>query len=131
MTNPVIHFELPAHDRQRMKAFYTQAFDWKLHQLGPDMNNYVTIETGETDENRMLKKPGMINGGMYEITPDMPPQHPSIVISVDDINAHVQRVKDAGGTVQGEPVEIPGVGTYVSFVDTEGNRISMMQPAMK
>jgi len=33
-----------------------------------------------------------------------------------------------GGKVLGEPVEIPGVGQYVSFYDTEGNRASMLQP---
>jgi predicted enzyme related to lactoylglutathione lyase len=30
--------------------------------------------------------------------------------------------------VLGEPMEIPGVGHYVSFIDTEGNRVSMLQP---
>jgi predicted enzyme related to lactoylglutathione lyase len=25
-------------------------------------------------------------------------------------------------------MEIPGVGHYVSFIDTEGNRVSMLQP---
>ena len=28
------------------------------------------------------------------------------------------------------PMEIPGVGRYVSFFDTEGNRAGMLQPAM-
>ena len=32
------------------------------------------------------------------------------------------------GKVLGEPLEIPGVGQYVSFFDTEGNRVSMLQP---
>ena len=32
------------------------------------------------------------------------------------------------GKVLGEPMEIPGVGQYVSFLDTEGNRVSMLQP---
>ena len=27
----------------------------------------------------------------------------------------------------GEPAEIPGVGRYVSFSDTEGNRVSMLE----
>jgi GMP synthase (glutamine-hydrolysing) len=35
----------------------------------------------------------------------------------------------AGGEVLGEPMPIPGIGDYVSFFDTEGNRISMLQPA--
>jgi len=30
--------------------------------------------------------------------------------------------------VLGEPMEIPGVGSYVSFTDTEGNRVSMLKP---
>jgi predicted enzyme related to lactoylglutathione lyase len=38
------------------------------------------------------------------------------------------KVTDAGGRVLGEPIEIPGVGQYVSFLDTEGNRVSMLQP---
>jgi predicted enzyme related to lactoylglutathione lyase len=25
-------------------------------------------------------------------------------------------------------MEIPGVGSYVSFFDTEGNRVSLLQP---
>ena len=27
----------------------------------------------------------------------------------------------------GAPMEIPGVGSYVSFMDPEGNRVSMLQ----
>jgi predicted enzyme related to lactoylglutathione lyase len=30
--------------------------------------------------------------------------------------------------VLGEPLPIPGVGQYVAFFDTEGNRVSMLQP---
>jgi uncharacterized protein len=47
---------------------------------------------------------------------------------VEDIKAAVRKVRDAGGVVLGEPMEIPGVGHYVSFTDTEGNRVSMLQP---
>jgi uncharacterized protein len=36
--------------------------------------------------------------------------------------------KKPGGKVLGEPMEIPGVGQYVAFFDTEGNRVSMLQP---
>ncbi|HKA73436.1 MAG TPA: VOC family protein, partial [Xanthobacteraceae bacterium] len=60
--------------------------------------------------------------------PDWPAQYPSIVIAVDDIQSAIRRVGEAGGKVLGEPIEIPGVGRYVSFFDTEGNRASMLQP---
>jgi predicted enzyme related to lactoylglutathione lyase len=48
---------------------------------------------------------------------------------VDDIRKARKKVTDAGGNILGEPTEIPGVGQYVSFTDTEGNRVSMLQPA--
>jgi len=47
---------------------------------------------------------------------------------VDDIKESVQKATTAGGEVLGEPMAIPGVGQYVSFRDTEGNRVSMLQP---
>jgi predicted enzyme related to lactoylglutathione lyase len=50
------------------------------------------------------------------------------VIAVQDIQAAMSRVADAGGQVLGEPMLIPGVGKYVSFYDTEGNRVSMLEP---
>ncbi|MFZ3170282.1 MAG: hypothetical protein WA130_21935 [Candidatus Methanoperedens sp.] len=28
----------------------------------------------------------------------------------------------------GKPDEIPGVGLYASFIDTEGNRVRMLEP---
>ncbi|HEY5631930.1 MAG TPA: hypothetical protein VI278_11215 [Nitrososphaeraceae archaeon] len=33
----------------------------------------------------------------------------------------------SGGKVLGEPVDIPGVGLYVSFFDTDDNRLGMIQ----
>jgi predicted enzyme related to lactoylglutathione lyase len=58
----------------------------------------------------------------------MPAQYPSVVVAVDDINDSMKKVMKAGGKVLGNPMEIPGVGQYVSFFDTEGNRVSMLQP---
>jgi len=125
--NPVVHFEMPYDDQTRMAKFYEQAFGWQTQALGAEMGNYVlatTIETGEAGPTQ----PGAINGGFFPKTPDSPAQHPSIVIAVDDLNESLERVRQAGGTVLGEPMEIAGVGQYVSFVDTEGNRVSMLQP---
>ena len=93
------------------------------------MGNYVTADTTESDRTGPLK-PGAINGGLYPRKPDWPAQYPSVVVAVDDIEAAMNKVESAGGKVlgDGEVMEIPGVGQYVSFVDTEGNRIAMLQP---
>ncbi|HUI72718.1 MAG TPA: VOC family protein [Spirochaetia bacterium] len=129
--DPVVHFELPARDKGRMSRFYAGVFGWKTQQLGPEMGNYVVVQTTETGENNFPKEPGRINGGFYERTKD--DQAPSVVIAVDDIRDAMKRVAAAGGKVlggqkPGEPDDIPGIGLFVAFVDTEGNRVSMLQP---
>ncbi len=136
--NPVVHFEMGYLDRERMKQFYSTVFGWKLRQFGEDMGNYVVAQTTETDEKGMVKTPGNINGGFYAKTDSPDSQAPSVVISVDDINAAVEAVKKAGGKIKGgmmpdgthtmEPTMIPGVGLWISAEDTEGNRFSILQP---
>ena len=69
-----------------------------------------------------------LNGGFFQKQPNAPGQQPSVVIAVDDIQAAMKKVKKAGGEVLGEPMDIPGVGQYVAFFDTERNRVSMLQP---
>ena len=125
--NPVVHFEMPCDDRARVTKFYESAFGWKMRPFGEDMGHYITAETTETAEGRPTRA-GAINGGFFPRKPDWPAQHPSVVIAVDDIRASMKKVAGAGGKVLGEPMEIPGVGQYVSFVDTEGNRVSLLQP---
>jgi hypothetical protein len=128
--DPVVHFEMPADDRERMAEFYRRAFGWKTQMLGPEMGEYVLVATTESDESGP-KKPGVINGGFFPRKPDWPAQHPSVVIAVDDVRESIDKVGEAGGGVLGEPMEIPGVGHYVSFIDTEGNRVSMLQPSQR
>ena len=128
--NPVVHFEMPAEDRNRMAKFYTKAFGWQTQMLGPEMNEYVLVTTSEPGENGRPKNPGAINGGFYKKSADMPAQYPSVVIAVGDIKEAMKKVTEAGGKVLGEPMEIPGYGLYISFFDTEGNRVSVMQPTI-
>ena len=127
--NPVVHFEMPAEDRKRMAEFYTKVFGWQTQFLGPEMGEYVVVSTTEADANGRPKNPGAINGGFYQKTDDPNTHHPSVVIAVDDIKTSIQNIKKAGGTVLNEPMEIPGIGLYASFKDTEGNRVSVLQPA--
>jgi predicted enzyme related to lactoylglutathione lyase len=127
--NPVVHFEMPYEDRDRLSKFYTDAFGWQMQMTGPEMGNYVVAHTTETDANNMVKTPGTINGGFFEKNAEN--KHPSVVVSVADIKTAMQKVAEAGGTLIGHPVEIPGIGQYISFEDTEGNRVSMLEPRAK
>jgi predicted enzyme related to lactoylglutathione lyase len=126
----VVHFEMPYGDRDRMAKFYEAAFGWQTEKLGQEMGNYVMATTTESDASGPREK-GRINGGFFPKKSDYPAQYPTVVIAVDDIQRSTKKVKSAGGKLLGEPMEIPGVGRYVSFTDTEGNRVSLLQPAAR
>lgn len=125
--DPVVHFEMPYRDRERAVRFYAQAFGWQMDKLGPEMGDYVLATTATADA-RPGAPAGAINGGLFPFKADWPAQHPAVVIGVGDLRAAMARVAAAGGQVHGEPMAIPGVGDYVAFSDTEGNRHSMLQP---
>lgn len=130
---PVVHFEMPYRDAARAAQFYAAAFGWQMQQLGAEMGDYLlaTTATPESTQAAPTQAPrGAINGGLFPFKADGPLQQPSIVIAVEDIRAAMARVVAAGGEVLGQPMPIPGVGDYVSFIDTEGNRQSMLQPRM-
>ena len=125
--DPVVHFEMPYKDHSRVMDFYSKVFGWQMNKLGSDMGDYVLAGTTELDENMMPRKPGAINGGFYK--PDQSnPAIPSVVISVDDLEASIKKVSAGGGKIIGSPVDIPGIGLFVAFTDTEGNRVGMLQP---
>ena len=126
--NPVVHFEMPYDDGARMRAFYEAAFGWTMVPLGADMGEYVVARTAETDADNMVTQKGAINGGFAPRGSEN--DRTNLVIAVADIRAAMAAVRDAGGTVHGKPVEIPGIGQYVNFTDTEGNRLSVLQPKM-
>jgi predicted enzyme related to lactoylglutathione lyase len=125
--NSVVHFEMPYEDKERLVKFYELVFGWQMRVMGKEMGSYVLATTTETGANGPVN-PGAINGGFFPKKPDLPAQHPSVVIAVDNIAESIKAVTYAGGKVLGEPMEIPDVGQYVSFIDSEGNRVSMLQP---
>ena len=125
--DPVVHFEMPYDDSGRMSRFYKDVFGWKMQGLGEKMGHYVLAGTSKSGPDGTPNERGMINGGFFPRSNDMP-SHPAVVIAVKDIRKAMARVNEAGGKVYGEPMMIPGIGDYVAFSDTEGNRASLLQP---
>ncbi len=129
--NPVIHFQLPSEDNKRAAEFYSKAFGWETKELGPQMGDYMLASTTESDEKGWSKTAGVINGGFYKKTK---PEHGTgIVIEVNNIHEAMRKVIEAGGKVLGgmasssEPDDMPGVGLFVSILDTEGNNVGLIQ----
>lgn len=126
--NPVVHFEMPYKDQGRLSKFYSNVFGWNMQHL-PDMGSYVLATTSPVDKNQMHLNKGAINGGFF-------PQGnfgdvPHLIISVDNLDNHIEMVKKAGGKISGKPSDITGVGKFIMFEDSEGNRVGMLQPQMR
>jgi predicted enzyme related to lactoylglutathione lyase len=128
--NPVVHFEMPYDNAQRVSEFYSKAFGWNMHTLGKEMGEYVLAGTAEMDENMVPRKPGTINGGFFRKDGTVPP-YPSVVVSVDSLETAMKNVEKAGGKLIGKPQMIPGIGNFIAFTDSEGNRVGMLEPLKK
>ncbi|HYH30626.1 MAG TPA: VOC family protein [Pseudonocardia sp.] len=122
----VMHFEIPADDLTRAKEFYGSVFSWQLQDM-PEMD-YTVVQTTEVDEQtRMPTSPGAINGGLVPRSDETPT--PVITIDVESVAKALEQVEAAGGRVVRPRSEIPGMGAYAYFADTEGNVLGLWENA--
>lgn len=123
----VQHFEIPADDLARGRKFYQDAFSWDTQDWPmPDGSVYVALRTGPVDDKGMSAEKGYIGGGMFKRSPQAA-QGPVIVVTVPEINAALEKIRKAGGTVLGEVQKVADMGLYVYAKDTEDNTIGIWQ----
>jgi predicted enzyme related to lactoylglutathione lyase len=125
MSDPVVHFELPADDLERAQRFYREAFGWAMNAM-PQMG-YVLASTTETDERGRPREVGAINGGM--LRRQAPITAPIVTVQVASIDEAGRRVEELGGEmlIGRQPVADMGFSAYVR--DTEGNVIGLWENA--
>ena len=114
MGQPVVHWEFWSPDPGRVSTFYSQVFGWSMREI-PQMN-YHLAETGGT---------GGINGGIMTPQKGEWPAKLTLYIDVDDIDAYLAKVTDAGGKVLVPKQEIPGVGFMALFSDPDDRVIGL------
>ena len=119
--NRPIHFEIPAENPQRAIKFYETVFGWKFEKWGGPME-YWLVRTGNDGE------PG-INGGL--MTRRDPAQPCVNTIDVEDLDAALKVVEDAGGQCVVPKIEIPAVGWLAYCKDTEGHIFGLMHRTVR
>jgi predicted enzyme related to lactoylglutathione lyase len=128
VNHTIVFFEIPADDVAKMKEFYRAMFDWKVIDIpGQDME-YSIFHTVPTDENGMLKEPG-VNGGLYKRKD--PSQIPINYIQVESIEEYLDRAVKNGGKVLMAKMPVPGMGFVAWIADPEGNPLGLIQPTRK
>jgi hypothetical protein len=121
MGNKIMHFEIPAGDVEKLSKFYSDLFDWKFaKQSMPGMDYWMIETTGQGAEH--------LAGGMYVKQTEA--EKPRFYVMVDDIDAHTEKLKAAGGTVLVTKQEIPEMGWSVLAADPENNTIGLFQAMM-
>ncbi|MHB1207420.1 MAG: VOC family protein [Rhodospirillaceae bacterium] len=117
MSNPILHFEIPADDLDRARKFYTSIFGWKISD--PWKMQYFMVETRDHHGDG-------INGGMMKRK--APGQPFTNYIAVDEINDILAQVTAGGGMLAMPKTEIgPGMGWIAAFKDPEGNIMGLHQ----
>jgi predicted enzyme related to lactoylglutathione lyase len=119
----VVHFEIPADDVARAKEFYGNIFGWELQDMGE--MDYTLVRTTAVDEQQMPTEPGAINGGLVKRGDWMPA--PVLTIGVDSVDKSLELVESGGGSVVRPRTEIPGMGAYAYFKDSEGNIVGLWE----
>jgi uncharacterized protein len=123
----VVHFEIPVDDAARAKEFYSSIFDWQLQDADMGEGNiYTTVTTTPIDEQtRFPTEPGAINGGLMSRTGETPA--PVITIGVDAIVDALKKVEAGGGSIVQPRTEIPNMGAFAYFKDSEGNVLGLWE----
>ena len=129
MDHTVVHFEIPANDVKKLKAFYEKVFGWKIIRTPMPDVEYWNIVTVPTDEKGMKQRPG-VNGGLYPRTPATQSAPQVNYISIENIDEYIDKVTKAGGKILVPKMQIPTVGWFAIAVDPEGNAFGLLQPAM-
>lgn len=101
-------------DAAAAKKFYSDVMGWTITDL-PMQNgsNYAAVMVGD----------GPIGG----FSP-MPEDNGAwtIFVTVEDVDAAASKVKQAGGRILSELMDMPGVGRMSTILDPQGGRIAMI-----
>lgn len=110
--------EFSARDLTAFKAFYLPLFGWQVDAVGPeDPNDYLCC----------MHKGQMICGGALCQGEDVP-SHWKVYITVDDLDATVEKVRKEGGTVPADPFPVMDIGRMSVIRDRQGAMLCLWSP---
>jgi uncharacterized protein len=108
-----------AADIEAAKSFYTAVLGWTYTGGEPEYGGYLTAQTN-----------GRQAAGLGpQQDPNDPPRW-TTYFATDDAVAATARIKEAGGTVLVEPMEVGPMGTMVIALDPQGNPFGLWQAGL-
>ncbi len=117
--------ELMTSDREAAKDFYSETLGW----------TYEAFAMSDGGDYAVCMIDGQPVGGMMEVTEEARitglPDCWFPYIAVDDIDARLERVAEAEGSVERPAFDIPGVGRIAIVRDRVGCAIGWITPAVE
>lgn len=117
--NAIQNFQIPVIDFERAIAFYSKIMGYKLEEMQLEDVKLGVFRCDEEDGVTGT----LILGG------DQKPSREGALIYLqcnDDLNEHLEKVKEAGGEIHIEKTELgPEMGFFAIIHDTEGNRVGL------
>ena len=110
--------DLSTPDVDASARFYGELFGWEAVEAGPPE---------ETGGYRIIMRDGKAVGGMMGLMDPNQPAVWSTYVAVDDADATARAVRDAGGTVLVEPMDVMDAGRMAFFMDPGGAAIGVWQ----
>jgi len=111
------YIEFTVLDLAEAKRFYGAAFGWTFQDYGPE---YAGIQRSEASGGGEV-------GGLRQDA-EVAKGGPLVVLYSSDLEASVQAVRSAGGSVVVEPFDFPG-GRRFHFRDPSGNELAVWSEA--
>jgi hypothetical protein len=111
--------DLGSPDPDASAAFYGQLFGWEATEPGP-------VE--ETGGYRMFQQDGSSVGGLMQLQQEGQPPAWSTYVSVADADATAAAVRENGGSVMLEPMDVMDIGRMAFFSDPAGAVFGVWQP---
>ncbi|MCH8882283.1 MAG: VOC family protein [SAR324 cluster bacterium] len=114
-----IWHEINTPDAEGARKFYTELVGWESNtmEMGPGQT-YTMFQNGGSDVGGIVAMEGEQWKGV--------PPHWMIYIAVDDVDAACEKVKQLGGAVRVEPMDIP-VGRLAVLTDPAGASFSVLK----
>ncbi len=103
------YIEFTVRDMAAAKQSYSAAFGWSFTDYGPE---YAGIKGGDGEVGGLRQAEEVVRGG------------PLVVLYSVDLEASLEAVRAAGGTVIVEPFSFPG-GRRFHFLDSPGNKLAI------
>ena len=108
-------YELMTSDTKAAGKFYSDVVGWSTQEMpGGDGHPYTTFNIGNVGMAGMLKLDGHTGWVGY--------------ISVDDVDAHIGKIVEAGGKLFRPATDIPGMLRFAVMSDPQGAAIVVFTP---